>query len=351
MPTEPGPAGGPGPGPAPIRFTGTARDYFGIWLNNLALTVLTLGVYGAWAKVRRTRYFLGNTVVLGDGLEYHATGMTILKGRLVAVAAAAVYAASGFVSPTVQLALTAALVPAWPWVVNRALKFRARMTSWRNVRLDWRGRYWGVARVTLLWPLVSIATLGVLLPFAARAGRQYLIDNHALGQERFAARSRVGPYYGALAKTVLYGAALLAAGVVLATLWAASDFLPAAERLVGLQLTPFLAVAVMGMAAVHFRILARNAALRAMTLGEAARFRSDVGALRHQWILASNFAVTIVTAFLMHPWARIRAYRYQAERIAVEPLGAVPVFFDGDARPGHAIGEEFGAIEGVELGL
>ena len=68
MPTEPGPAGGPGPGPAPIRFTGTARDYFGIWLNNLALTVLTLGVYGAWAKVRRTRYFLGNTVVLGDGI-------------------------------------------------------------------------------------------------------------------------------------------------------------------------------------------------------------------------------------------------------------------------------------------
>lgn len=347
MPTGTGRAVGPGP----IRFTGTARDYFGIWLNNVVLTVLTLGVYGAWAKVRRTRYFLGNTVVLGDGLEYHATGMTILKGRLVAVAAAAVYVASGFVSPIAQLVLTAALVPVWPWVVNRALRFRARMTSWRNVRLDWRGRYWGVARVSLLWPLVSVATLGVLLPFAARASRQYIIDNHALGRERFAARSRVGPYYGALAKTALFGAALLAAAVALATAWAAWDFVPEAERMVGLQMTPLLAVAIMGMAAIHFRILARNVALRAMTLGEAARFRSDVGALRYQWILVSNFAVTVSTAFLMYPWARIRSYRYQAERIAVVPLGTVPVFVDGDARPGHAIGEEFGAVEGVELGL
>ena len=61
-------------------------------------SILTAGIYSAWAKVRRSRYFLGNTIVLGDRLEYHATGMTILKGRLIAVAAIAVYFGIGFVS-------------------------------------------------------------------------------------------------------------------------------------------------------------------------------------------------------------------------------------------------------------
>lgn len=46
----------------PFRFTGTARQYFGIWIVNLLLTLLTLGVYAARAKVRTKRYFYGNTI-------------------------------------------------------------------------------------------------------------------------------------------------------------------------------------------------------------------------------------------------------------------------------------------------
>ena len=41
----------------PFRFTGTAREYFGIWIVNILLTIVTLGIYSAWAKVRRMRYF------------------------------------------------------------------------------------------------------------------------------------------------------------------------------------------------------------------------------------------------------------------------------------------------------
>ncbi len=37
----------------PLSFTGTAGDYFRIWIANIALTLLTLGIYSAWAKVRK----------------------------------------------------------------------------------------------------------------------------------------------------------------------------------------------------------------------------------------------------------------------------------------------------------
>ena len=44
-----------------IEFSGDGGEYFRIWIVNLALSVVTLGIYSAWAKVRRLRYFYGST--------------------------------------------------------------------------------------------------------------------------------------------------------------------------------------------------------------------------------------------------------------------------------------------------
>ena len=70
----------------PFKFTGSGAEYFRIWIVNLLLTILTLGIYSAWAKVRRLRYFYGNTTLAGSSFEYHGQPLQILKGRLIAVA-------------------------------------------------------------------------------------------------------------------------------------------------------------------------------------------------------------------------------------------------------------------------
>ena len=44
-----------------IKFHGDGGNYFAIWLVNIFLSVITLGIYSAWAKVRTYRYFYGNT--------------------------------------------------------------------------------------------------------------------------------------------------------------------------------------------------------------------------------------------------------------------------------------------------
>jgi len=43
--------------PLALRFTGRGTEYFGIWIVNLLLTIITLGIYSAGAKVRRLQYF------------------------------------------------------------------------------------------------------------------------------------------------------------------------------------------------------------------------------------------------------------------------------------------------------
>ena len=70
-----------------FEFSGSAKEWFGIWIVNLLLSVITIGIYSAWAKVRSKKYFYRNTHVEGRNFDYHATGGQILKGRLIVIAA------------------------------------------------------------------------------------------------------------------------------------------------------------------------------------------------------------------------------------------------------------------------
>src|SRR3954471_6399831 len=45
----------------PFIFSGKGGEYFKIWIVNILLSIVTLGIYSAWAKVRNKQYFYGNT--------------------------------------------------------------------------------------------------------------------------------------------------------------------------------------------------------------------------------------------------------------------------------------------------
>src|SRR5881628_3802979 len=82
----------------PVQFTATTGEYFRIWIVNMALTIVTLGIYSAWAKVRKRRYLYGHTRIAGEGFEYRAKALPILKGRLIALGVlAAIVVADTFV--------------------------------------------------------------------------------------------------------------------------------------------------------------------------------------------------------------------------------------------------------------
>src|ERR1700761_2385520 len=69
----------------PFEFQGSGGEYFKIWIVNLALSIITLGIFSAWAKVRTRRYFLGNTVLAGHSFDYHGQPLRILLGRIIAL--------------------------------------------------------------------------------------------------------------------------------------------------------------------------------------------------------------------------------------------------------------------------
>ncbi|WP_419905223.1 DUF898 family protein [Kiloniella sp.] len=68
-----------------FKFSGNANEWFGIWIVNLLLSIMTIGIYSAWAKVRRRKYFANHTYVADRNFDYHATGKQILIGRLIII--------------------------------------------------------------------------------------------------------------------------------------------------------------------------------------------------------------------------------------------------------------------------
>lgn len=122
-----------------LSFSGSGKEYFGIWIVNVLLTIITLGIYSAWAKVRRNRYFYGNTVLLGRAFEYHAKGKQILIGRVIVFAYLIFYNVMLTFVPIAGIILALLLVVFVPWLVVRGLRFSARVTSYRNVRFDFVG--------------------------------------------------------------------------------------------------------------------------------------------------------------------------------------------------------------------
>lgn len=64
----------------PISFHGEGGTLFGIYVVNLFLTLITLGIYSFWGRVKVRNYIWGQIEFEGDRLSYHGTAIETLKG-------------------------------------------------------------------------------------------------------------------------------------------------------------------------------------------------------------------------------------------------------------------------------
>jgi uncharacterized membrane protein YjgN (DUF898 family) len=148
-----------------VRFIATGEEYFRIWIVNLALTIITLGIYSAWAKVRKKRYFYGHTLLDGECFEYRGNPIAILKGRIIAFAMLVLYSLAGQFAPLAQLLMMLVLAVIVPWLVVRSLAFNAWNSAYRNVQFHFRGNYPEALRVVIGNGLLVLLSLGLMYPY------------------------------------------------------------------------------------------------------------------------------------------------------------------------------------------
>ncbi|MCY4396908.1 MAG: DUF898 family protein, partial [Rhodospirillaceae bacterium] len=67
-----------------LTHDGRSGELFVIFLVNLALSILTLGIYRFWGRTRIRRYVWSQTSLLGEPLEYTGRGIELFLGFLFA---------------------------------------------------------------------------------------------------------------------------------------------------------------------------------------------------------------------------------------------------------------------------
>jgi uncharacterized membrane protein YjgN (DUF898 family) len=154
-----------------LTFSGTGAEYFRIWIVNLLLTIVTLGIYSAWAKVRRLQYFDRNTALDGAAFDFHGEPVAILKGRIVAVVLVAAYQTAFGFSLVAGLAVFGVLLLVLPYLLRGALRFRLRNTSWRGLPFAFTGTTGG-AYATFVPPMLLFMAPALLAAMVARNGPQ-----------------------------------------------------------------------------------------------------------------------------------------------------------------------------------
>jgi uncharacterized membrane protein YjgN (DUF898 family) len=339
-----------------LRFEGSAAEYFKIWIVNLALTIVTLGIFSAWAKVRSKRYFYGNTYIGEHNFDYHGQPLRILLGRAFAVGILLLYGLTVAFAPLLTFVLAIAVFFATPWLVNAALRFNARNTSYRNIRFNFTGTYGQAFVAYIAWPMLVAITLGTTYPLARRARTHFNINNHSFGgryfQSQIPGRDIYGIYLTALGLALgLIFVLVIVLGVGAGLAMAVSGIEKGAHSpfITVLASVTYAAVALFLMTFTGTRVF--NLALNNTILADRYRFEATLSATSMIGLVFSNLMLTLVTLGLYYPWARVRTLNYVTAHLAV--TGATdPADFTSELVAGQgAVGEEIANFFDVDIGL
>jgi len=325
-----------------VEFTADTGEYFRIWIVNLALTIVTLGIYSAWAKVRKRRYFYGHTRIDGETFEYRANPVAILKGRLIAVAAIAVFYAVGYFAPLYQWILWIPLAVFGPWLLVRSLAFNAYNTAYRNVRFRFEGTYKACLKVVLVYGWLVL--FGILYPYFKHRLIRFVAENHRYGTTRFEVADFKKPFIGAYANAYGLGFVLIAAlfGLGFAAMRTKSPLI-------------FSGVVVLfygGLFLLFAYVRARttNAIWNAVRIGPLS-FESALRARDMIWLYFSNLLAIAFTLGLATPWAVVRAMRYRASKTTGIASGPLDGFAQAEAQQVSVAGEEVADLFDIDIAL
>lgn len=384
-----------------LKFEGSGREYFKIWIVNVLLTIVTLGFYYPWAKVRNRRYFYANSILDGRNFEYHATGKQLFIGFLVAMTLFIVYVVIQQVSPIGNLILIGALFIAIPWLIWRSMMFNMRMTSFSNVRFDFAGQlrdsymnffvypvllmigYVVLAiGVEVLMPILGMGLTSVIsfvvfltfivfaVSFIKKKNTEYIINLSRYGQGIFQTNVKTKEFMTIMLKTVgiailaMFATALVIGALVYATVGletlvsikeAAND--PQMMQAKMAAIMPVVGLAYLGMILASMFIMAysmtrqRTYVYENTILDDEITFGSTLKAKKFAWIMITNFLAVIATLGLAMPWAKVRVAKVMLENTQVYADAGFDQYMTQKQNESSSLGEQIGDAFDVDVGL
>lgn len=371
----------------PIRFTGSGSEYFRIWIVNLLLMLVTLGLYYPWAKVRKLKYFYNNTEVAGHALDFHGEPRRMLRGFLLMAALLTLYSVAGKVSPVAGALAGIVMVAVWPALIRSSLQFRLANSSWRGLRFQFTGNLKDIYLVFAL-PMLGMVALAVvtgglagqldknaqgwlfgglllllyaLFPYAYHRLKTYQHAHYALANWQTEYRATFPNTAAVFLKTAAVSLLVLllavAAGAAVVAASGASLIGRGDENAplrVMMTLVPVMLLMVLGMQIVplpYFESRMQNL-VWSQTGNRDLRFKSHLKFWPLLRQTALNWLLVVLTLGLYWPFAAVAIARLKLQAISVH-LRTDPDTLVARARPAYreGAGDAAADLAGIDFGL
>jgi uncharacterized membrane protein YjgN (DUF898 family) len=366
----------------PLEFTGSGGEYFRVWIVNVLLSIITLGIYTPWARRRTAQYFYSHTMVAGSPLEFTAQQRKMVMGFVLLMLITLAYniAANTGQDTAVGVFLLAGSVLA-PFIWGSAMRFRLGATRWRGLRLQftasWKEVYiasWPVFALALVWfgvfyglqmlspelagalqeaeeetkrklptftpAMGALIVLGLVLTVLCFIRLEYnfkslLVLKAQVGAER----GRWKPVYMDFVKiwlaTVLVFILCVVALSLIGTLLAGGSVALVAglSNRLGLWIIVLIVGAIVGGFFLLFLASAPARAYREARMfqlmwdnigvSHVARFKCHLRSGSYVWLRIKNMFLTLITLGLYRPFARVSEYRMKLESVTLHVKGGV----------------------------
>lgn len=336
-----------------LGFDGSGKVYFRIWITNLLLSFLTLGIYSAWAKVRREQYFHRHLRIGDAAFDYHGSPLAILKGRLLLVVILALYSVTRLMPPVIHALVVGATLLLFPWMIVRSLQFRAANTSYRGLRFSFRGTYREALSAYLGYGLLTLLTLGLALPLWLWRQKKFLLANLGYGAHVFGFYATRRQFYRALWLPTLL-VFLPFGGILLALVLMGKAFLGLAFALI---VTKAIAPLLMAFILIFQLIVVPYARMKSLNVAWSNTRLDDVGMYCEQGFAGygathvSNWLLTVLSLGIFWPWAVVRTVRYRARHFSIRSAEPLDGLRAGRRQSASALGGEAAGSLGMDVGL
>ena len=182
--------------PVNLVFSGSRGRIVYRLLVNLVLTILTLGLYGFWAKTNIRAFYVNNTALADTAFAFQGRGSQLLGGSIIVGVLLSVILSVIYLWETLKpedaVLLQILTVVGFLFLIplSRAMRWRYLLgrTEWRAIRFHFPrqgdsmifsgiGYALGVTALRLL----SILTMGLTLPYLHHFRYSYLINRSGFG--------------------------------------------------------------------------------------------------------------------------------------------------------------------------
>lgn len=306
-----------------LSFHGTGGSLFGIHIVNIFLTLITLGVYYFWGKVRVRNYLLSQSEFEEDRFAYHGTGKEMLigflKAALVFGGISACFRAAPLLpgGPVVRAIAFfigyMALLAIIPLAMVGARRYRLSRTYWLGIRFSFRGRVMEFIRLFVGGTLLTMMTLSLYKPIFDTKRYGFMTSNAYFGHQKF-------------------------------------DFNGKGQDLLGNYiLALFLTIPTLGLYWFWYAAKAHRYLWNHTSFGNA-RFHSTVTGGGLFLLKLGNFLLLVLTLGLAWPWATVRNVNFSFKYLTLKgPLNLEAI--QQDAQAASPTGDALDSFLGLDAGF